>query len=123
MITWLSTKDEIGSASLYATNITLNTVAMNKFLTAYRVMVGIDDNNNIILAPLDKDRVLRGDLKEEQLQKISSKKTYSRISSSSLMRQIGSRLNIAFSSTPIKCETRWDDNNNVLILKIKEENK
>lgn len=123
MITWLSTKDEIGSASLYASNITLNTVAMNKFLTAYRVMVGIDDNNNIILAPLDKDRVLRGDLKEEQLQKISSKKTYSRISSSSLMRQIGSRLNIAFSSTPIKCETRWDDNNNVLILKIKEENK
>lgn len=123
MITWLSTKDEIGSASLYASNITLNTIAMNKFLTAYRVMVGIDDNNNIILAPLDKDRVLRGDLKEEQLQKISSKKTYSRISSSSLMRQIGSRLNIAFSSTPIKCETRWDDNNNVLILKIKEENK
>lgn len=123
MITWLSTKDEIGSASLYASNITLNTVAMNKFLTAYRVMVGIDDNNNIILAPLDKDRVLRGDLKEEQLQKISSKKTYSRISSSSLMRQIGTRLNIAFSSTPIKCETRWDDNNNVLILKIKEENK
>ncbi|MCI6330371.1 MAG: hypothetical protein MR775_06110 [Erysipelotrichaceae bacterium] len=123
MITWLSTKDEIGSASLYASNITLNTVAMNKFLTAYRVMVGIDDDNNIILAPLDKDRVLRGDLKEEQLQKISSKKTYSRISSSSLMRQIGSRLNIAFSSTPIKCETRWDDNNNVLILKIKEENK
>ena len=123
MITWLSTKDEIGSASLYASNITLNTVAINKFLTAYRVMVGIDDNNNIILAPLDKDRVLRGDLKEEQLQKISSKKTYSRISSSSLMRQIGSRLNIAFSSTPIKCETRWDDNNNVLILKIKEENK
>ena len=123
MITWLSTKDEIGSASLYASNITLNTVAMNKFLTAYRVMVGIDDDSNIILAPLDKDRVLRGDLKEEQLQKISSKKTYSRISSSSLMRQIGSRLNIAFSSTPIKCETRWDDNNNVLILKIKEENK
>lgn len=123
MITWLSTKDEIGSASLYASNITLNTVAMNKFLTAYRVMVGIDDENNIILAPLDKDRVLRGDLKEEQLQKISSKKTYSRISSSSLMKQIGSRLNIAFSSTPIKCETRWDDNNNVLILKIKEENK
>lgn len=123
MITWLSNKDEIGSASLYASNITLNTVAMNKFLTAYRVMVGIDDNNNIVLAPLDKDRVLRGDLKEEQLQKISSKKTYSRISSSSLMRQIGSRLNIAFSSTPIKCETRWDDNNNVLILKIKEENK
>lgn len=123
MITWLSTKDEIGSASLYASNITLNTVAMNKFVTAYRVMVGIDDDSNIILAPLDKDRVLRGDLKEEQLQKISSKKTYSRISSSSLMRQIGSRLNIAFSSTPIKCETRWDDNNNVLILKIKEENK
>ena len=123
MITWLSTKDEIGSASLYASNITLNTVATNKFLTAYRVMVGIDDDSNIILAPLDKDRVLRGDLKEEQLQKISSKKTYSRISSSSLMRQIGSRLNIAFSSTPIKCETRWDDNNNVLILKIKEENK
>ena len=123
MITWLSTKDEIGYASLYASNITLNTVAMNKFVTAYRVMVGLDDDNNIILAPLDKDRVLRGDLKEEQLQKISSKKTYSRISSSSLMRQIGSRLNIAFSSTPIKCETRWDDNNNVLILKIKEENK
>ncbi len=123
MITWLSTKDEIGSASLYASNITLNTVAMNKFVTAYRVMVGIDDNSNIILAPLNKDRVLRGDLKEEQLQKISSKKTYSRISSSSLMRQIGNRLNIAFSSTPIKCETRWDDNNNVLILKIKEENK
>ena len=73
MITWLSTKDEIGSASLYASNITLNTVAMNKFLTAYRVMVGIDDDNNIILAPLDKDRVLRGDLKEQREEQQAAK--------------------------------------------------
>ena len=66
-IKWFSTKEKIGSASFYATNITLNTIASVPFEYAYRVQVGIDDNGNIVIEPLSKERVIRGDLDEENI--------------------------------------------------------
>lgn len=116
-ITWLSAKSKVGSASLYSTNITLNTIASTPFEYAYRVQVGIDENKNILIQPINKEKVLRGDMDEYSLLKIAVKKTYSRISSTEIMKQLGDVLNLDYSEEPLKFETYWDEPNNVLIIK------
>ena len=115
-IQWFSTKEKTGSASFYSTNITLNTIATVPFEYAYRVQVGIDDNGNIVIQPLSKERVLRGDLDEYAIQQIAIKKTYSRISSTVLMKRISTALNITLSDKPLKFETTWDEVENILTV-------
>ena len=101
-------------------HITLNTVASVPFEYAYRVQVGIDEENNVVIQPLSKDKVLRGDLDEYTIYKIAIKNTYSRISSTSLMKKIGEALGMEFNEIPIKFETCWDDNENMLIIKTEK---
>jgi len=113
-ITWLNAKEREGVASLYSTNITLNTVASVPFEYAYRVQVGIDDEDNVVIQPLSKDRVERGDLDEYAIQKIAIKKSYSRISSTDIMKRIAQTLNITLDETPRRFKTKWDDKENIL---------
>lgn len=115
-ITWFSTKEKTGSASFYSTNITLNTIATVPFEYAYRVQVGMDEKGNIVIQPLSKERVLRGDLDEYAIQQIAIKKTYSRISSTTLMKRIAESLNITLSEKPMKFETTWDEVENILTI-------
>ena len=115
-ITWFSAKEKNGTASFYSTNITLNIVASVPFEYAYRVQVGMDDDKNIVIQPLSKDRVERGDLDEYAIQKIAVKKTYARISSTSLMKAIGNALGVEFSDVPAKYLTKWDEVENILTI-------
>lgn len=115
-IKWLNVREKEGVASFYSTNITLNTVASTPFEYAYRVQVGFDDDKNVVVMPVNKDNVLRGDMDEYGLLKISVKKTYARISSTEIMKQIAEELNLLFDEQPIKYRTMWDDNENVLII-------
>lgn len=122
VITWLNAKEREGVASLYSTNITLNTVASVPFEYAYRVQVGIDDNGNVVIQPLSKDRVERGDLDEYALQKIAIKQSYSRISSTDIMKKISNALKITLDETPRRFKTKWDDKDNFLIVFTGKEN-
>lgn len=116
-IKWLSAKEKEGVASFYLTNIDLNMVASVPFQYAYRVQVGIDENNNVIIKPLQKERVLTGDIDEYTLYKICMNKSYSRISSVELMKNISSILGIKLDKkVPVKFKTRWDESENVLII-------
>ncbi|MCR5079233.1 MAG: hypothetical protein K6B65_04895 [Bacilli bacterium] len=115
-ITWFSLKEKVGTASFYGTNITLNTIASIPFADAYRVQVGLDESGNVVIQPLSKDRVIRGDLDEYAIQTIAVKKTYSRISSTPLMKQVGEALGIELSDSPKKYETTWDEKENILTI-------
>ena len=119
-IKWFSSKEKIGSASFYNTNITLNTIASVPFEYAYRVQVGVDEKNNVVIQPLPKDKVMRGDLDEYTIYQIAIKKTYSRISSTSLMKKIAEALGIELSNEPTKFETYWNEDENVLIIKTEK---
>ena len=120
MIKWFNVKAKNGVASLYENNITLNTTAMYPFEDAHRVQVGLDDNGNIVIQPLSKSVVEKGDLDESCLLKLERHKSFARISSTSLMRQIGEALQISFSKTPVQFETSWDPVKNVLTVLISE---
>ena len=115
-IKWFSSKEKIGSASFYSTNITLNTIASVPFEYAYRVQVGMDENSNVVIKPLTKEKVESGDLDEYTIQQIAIKKTYSRISSTLLMRAIEQSLAISLSDKPLKYQTTWDEVENILTI-------
>ncbi len=119
MIKWFNVKAKNGVASLYSNNITLNTTAMYPFEDAYKVQVGLDDNGNIVVQPLTKAVVESGDLDESCLLKLERNKSFARISSTSLMKQIGEVLNLNLSKVPVQFETSWDPEANVLTILIK----
>jgi len=115
-ITWFNVREKEGKASFYKTNITLNTVASTSFEYAYRVQIGIDDDNNVIIKPINKEKVLSGVLDEYGLLKIAIKKTYSRISSTEIMTQIGEVLGLDYEKQPLKFKTIWNDEENELVI-------
>lgn len=121
MIKWFNVKDRNGVASLYPNYISLNTTAMYPLETAFRVQVGMDDKNNVIVMPLTKEVVESGTLDECCLLKIDFHKSFARISSVQLLKQIGDALGIELCTKPaIQFETRWDSVENVLIIKTGE---
>lgn len=119
MIKWFNVKERNGVASLYSNNITLNTTAMYPLDFAYKVQVGIDDDKSILIKPLSKDVVESGVLDECCLLKLETHKSFARISSTLLMKQISEELGLALSKTPIQFETKWDSVENVLIIMTK----
>ena len=120
MIKWFNVKAKNGVATLYSNNITLNTTAMYPFEDAHRVQVGMDDNGNIVIQPLSKAVVESGDLDESCLLKLERHKSFARISSTSLMKQIGEAIGVSLSKVPVQYETSWDPEGNVLTILVKE---
>ena len=119
MIKWFNVKERNGVASLYSNNITLNTTAMYPLDFAYKVQVGIDEDKSILIKPLSKDVVESGVLDECCLLKLETHKSFARISSTLLMKQISEELGIILSKTPIQFETKWDSVENVLVINTK----
>ena len=119
MIKWFNVKDRTGVATLYSNNITLNTAAMSPLDFAYKVQVGIDDNQNIIIKPLSRDVVESGVLDECCLLNLEIHKSFARISSALLLKQISEVLNLNLSKSPTRFETTWDSVENILIVNVK----
>ena len=118
MITWINVKTKSGVASLYNNSITLNTTAMYPFEIAHKVQVGLTDDGNIVIQPLTKAFIETGDLEESCLLKIERHKSFARISSVTLMKQISEALNITLSNSPVQYETTWDSEQNILTILI-----
>ena len=118
MIKWLNVKAKNGVASLYSNSITLNTTAMYPFEIAHKVQVGLTDDGNVVIQPLTKAFIETGDLDESCLLKIERHKSFARISSVSLMKQISEALNITLSNSPMQYETSWNSEENILTILI-----
>ena len=121
MIKWINVKTKSGVASLYSNNITLNTTAMYPFEIAHKVQVGLTDDGNIAIQPLTKAVIESGNLDESCLLKIERHKSFARISSVALMKQLSEALDLELSSSPLRFETSWDSKENILIILIKKE--
>ena len=119
MIKWFNVKDRTGIASLYPNNITLNTAAMSPLDFAYRVQVGLEDNGNIIIKPLSREVVESGVLDECCLLKLEIHKSFARISSALLLKQISEALGLTLTKTPTQFPTTWDSVENILIVNTK----
>lgn len=116
-ITWFTLKLAEGQASLNENSITLNKTAMSPFEGAYRVKVGIDEKNNIIIEPLSKDFISHMDLNENDFLGIQITKSYARINSKELMNLVSSCLKLNLGKEVIKFPTKYiEDEDHLIIL-------
>src|SRR5574344_1098765 len=117
-IHWFDARERQGQASLTESYITLNSIAAVPFEYAYKVQVGVSEEGNVVISPLSKERVMRGDLDEYTLQNISLKQSYSRICSRELMRQIEGETGLKLGKSAQSFETSWDEGKNLLTIKV-----
>ncbi len=117
-VKWINLKDDSGNATLYSTNITFNKIATTCIENAYRVSVGINNDNNIIIKPITKTRYDVGDLNDNELFTIAVKTNYSRISNTQLMKVLGNNVNIEFTKEPQKFDTTWDETSETLTIHV-----
>jgi len=116
MIRWFSPKAKEGIASLNQSSIQLNAVASTPFQYAFRVQVGVDEKNNIIIEPLTRDKVESGVYDEYGLLKVQLAKTFTRISSRDLMKGLSEMTGIHFGEEAQKFPTSWDEKINQLTI-------
>lgn len=121
-ITWINLKLAEGQASLNQNSITLNKTASLPFEEAYRVKVGLDEKNNIIIESLSKDFLSHMDLDENDFLGIQVTKSYARINSKELMSVISSCLKLNLGKDAIKYPTKYlEDEGQLIILTGKGE--
>lgn len=120
-ITWFGIKEREGIASFYANNITLNTVASYPLLEAYRVQVGKDEEGRLLIVPVSKEKAESGVYDEYALLPYEVRRSFSRINSASLMRQVEKSFGLDLGKAPKKFKTTWDEKQNILYVDMKEE--
>ena len=102
-IKWIDEGERQGSCTLYATNITLNSVSALPFEHVEYARVGIDsENGTLIIQPIPNEEIDRGNISKTAMYVVASKKSYARISSSTLCSLIGERLGLHLDSKPRK---------------------
>lgn len=114
-INWIKTQNG-GFVSLYNTNITLGSAFSSIFETAYRVLVGISEQL-LVIKPLSKAEAERGDLETESY-KIMSHRSYSRISSTSLMTEVAKAFGLDYTHQPLRFKAEFDEKEGLLLIDI-----
>ena len=102
--------------NLNKNSITLNKIAMSPFEGTYRVKVGMDEKNNIIIQPLSKDYISHMDLNENDYLGIQITKSYARINSKELMSLLSSCLKLNLGKEAIKYPTKYNENKDHLVI-------
>ena len=120
-ITWFGIKEREGIASFYANNITLNTVASYPLLEAYRVQVGRDEKGRLLIVPVSKEKAESGIYDDYALLPYEVRRSFSRINSASLLKQIEKSYGLTLGKTPLKFKTTWDEKKNILFVDMSKE--
>ncbi len=120
-IKWLMVNEEQLTATFYETNITLNKVSSSYFEDAFKVLVGLDLNNKeVVIKNLNKAEAQRGNLDKNQLMDIRIRPSYGRISSKKIMSEIQKAFKLDFKNH-LKYKAKWDLNEKILKIDLKEE--
>ena len=116
-IKWLMVNEEYLTATFYETNITLNKVSSSYFEDAYKVLIGLDLNNKmVVIKNLNKAEALRGNIDKNQLMDIRIRPSYGRISSKKIMGEIQKAFNLNYNDH-LKYKATWDLNEKILKIK------
>jgi hypothetical protein len=121
-ISWFNKDEKLGVATIYATNITINKVISDVIDDAYGVLLGVDKNEKkIVLKPISINKYNEGTIDKNMFFKLSGGKTYSRVSSTDFINELGSLFSMNFSSSPKKYACVWDKDEKVVIINLTEE--
>lgn len=121
-IQWFS-KNLPGIASIYETNITLNTVATNHFKNAYTTLIGFDPKSKtLIIKAISKDQVAMGLYKEDETHSIFIKPSYGRINGKNIIQNICAFVPLDFSDKKFyKYYCEWIQSEKLLKVYLERE--
>ncbi len=121
-IEWFS-RSTNGLATIYDTNITLNTVASNHFKGAYGTMIGYDAGSKaLIIKAISKQELSLGLFRSEEIHPISIKPSYGRINGKGIVRDLCTYFPLKFDTVPShKFECEWFQEDNTLKIFLNKE--
>lgn len=120
-IIWFNEEPKEIIVTVTPVNITINKSGSQFFETANQVMLGYDMTKSIILIkPLSKDEVLRGDIPEHARYNISINSSYGRIANKAFITRISQLFNLELLDKGIKFKAIWKPNQVVLEVNLKE---
>ena len=115
-ITWLKNAGDSGTATINKNNIMLNKTFMNKFDEVGYALVGIDDDENVVIKPLTIDEMESPQYKEAIVFKISKFTNFLRIGNTKCIEMLeDSLVNVKLKGNKFK--TIWLENKNCLLIK------
>ena len=121
-IQWFSTSMQ-GIATIYDTNITLNTVASSNFKTFYTALIGYEpESNAVVIKGITKEEIALGLYKGLDTYPISIKPSYGRINGKKIVDNIVSFFPLDFSKKnyyKFKCE--WSQKERLLKIFLDRE--
>ena len=123
MIEWFSSKNRNDYVTIDAKSLTFSIGTKKILETAYKAMLGIDKEKNIIYLKLvNSDLANRGDLDQSMLNHISIGKSYARITNKSFVEYLVQNNLINFNNNKcLKFKIDFDKSNSDLIINLKEE--
>jgi hypothetical protein len=119
---WVSRKKVDEIATIYESNITLNKSATSYLEKAYVVLLGIDKERHLIaIKPISKGDPDLEYIPKEQRHNITVKSSYSRISNKRFIEDLSEIIDLDFEENNYyKFECYWSDEDQSLIIKLKE---
>src|SRR5690606_19655503 len=120
-ITWFNGEPKEIVVTLTETNLTINKPGAQFFESANQVMLGYDlDRQVLLIRPLSKDEVLRGDIPEHSRYNISVNSSYCRVSNKAFMLRISKVFDLNYLDKGSKFKAVWISNKNILEVSLKE---
>lgn len=120
-VTWFNGEPKEIVVTITPINLTVNKSGVQFFEFANQVMLGYDkDKYVILLRPLSKDDVLRGDIPEHTRYNISVNASYGRIANKAFISRISTVFELDFEEKGTKFKAVWNKNSNILEVRLKE---
>lgn len=112
-----------GVATVYETNITLNTVAANHFKSAYTTLIGFDEKHRtLVIKAVSKDDFAMGLYSEEETHPISIKPSYGRINGKNIIRNLALKFPLSFTDKSFyKYPCEWVPEEKMLKIFLEKE--
>ena len=120
-INWIKNVENNGNATLTNNYLMTSKVFSDRFTECYTVVVGVDDKKNIVLKPISLDDLESLKYDDMLKVKVSIQKSYMRFGNTKVVSQIKSLLDLNIPREGIKGITSWDNNDNYLVVALKEE--
>ncbi|WP_264229309.1 hypothetical protein [Acholeplasma laidlawii] len=120
-VTWFNGEPKEIVVTITPINLTVNKSGVQFFEFANQVMLGYDKDKDVILIrPLSKDDVLRGDIPEHTRYNISVNASYGRIANKAFISRISTVFELDFEEKGTKFKAVWNKNSNILEVRLKE---
>lgn len=119
-IKWVSNKID-ASATIYESNITLNTASSFHFKDTKDALIGYDDEtNNIIIKPLSIEE--SSEVEKDAIHQIVLKSTYGRINGTKLIKNLCQFVPLDFKVKSFhKFPCTWDEEKKMLLINLSTE--